>query len=179
MNDLNVTFVNNLAYIFIAVGIILAILTGLTAYLAMELSNIKKRYRKITLGADDSDLKQILLEHADKITVAVDEGGKLRDDVDRIDGLMRRAITRIAVVRYNAFHDDTADLSYSIALLDDDNSGVIISSLNGREFTRSYVKPIVRGESERYKLTKEELQAIHDAAIPPEQRNADEQLNQE
>ena len=56
-------------------------------------------------------------------------------------------------------------MSYCIALLDAENSGVIISSLTGRDFSRSYVKPIEKGESPTYKLTKEEEQALRDASL--------------
>ncbi len=173
MDDLNVTLSNNLSYIFVVFGIIFSIMLGLVVKLNLDLTRMKKRYLKMTEGADNVDIPQILLEHAKNINAALEESHKVSADFSRLNDILKRSITRVAVIRYNAFHDDTADLSYSIALLDEENSGVIISSLNGREFTRSYVKPLVKGESPKYKLTKEELQAIKEAAIPPEDRKDD------
>lgn len=55
-----------------------------------------------------------------------------------------------------------SDLSYAVALLDSHNDGVVLSSIFGREDSRSYVKPITNGSSS-YTMTQEEEQALHDA----------------
>ncbi len=166
MSDFNATLVENLAYIFIFLGIIIAALIGFVISLETRLSQMKKRYRQIMMTDDDSsNVQQILIKHGEKITAVIDSEEKLTAELNRIKDLMTHSINRVAVVRFNAFHDDTAELSYCIALLDAENSGVIISSLNGRDFSRSYVKPIVKGDSTPYKLTKEEEQALRDASV--------------
>ena len=81
--------------------------------------------------------------------------------------LLDKAITRVAMVRFDAFEDTSSDLSYCVALLDNNNTGIIISGINGREEARTYAKPIVNGESVHYKLTKEEEQALREASTPP------------
>ena len=55
-----------------------------------------------------------------------------------------------------------SDLSYAVALLDAHNDGVVLSSIFGREDSRSYVKPIEAGKS-TYILTAEEDEAIRQA----------------
>lgn len=170
MENLNATLANNLTAIFAVMGIVIALLLGFVVKLERDLNKMYKRYRKMTAGADDVNVQQILIEYSEQISQAIEENNKIRSDIEKISSAAMRAITRVAVVRFNAFHDDTAELSYCIALLDEENTGVIISSLNGREFTRSYVKPVVKGKAQQYKLTKEEEQAIHDAGIPPEER---------
>lgn len=167
MSDFNATLIDNLAYIFIFFGIIISVLIGFIISLETRLSQMKKRYRKIMMSDDDdSNAQQILIKHGEKITSAIDAEEKLSSELNKLKELFNHTISRVAVVRFNAFHDDTAELSYCIALLDAENSGVIISSLNGREFTRSYVKPIVKGDSTPYKLTKEEEKALRDASAP-------------
>ena len=165
MSDFNATLIDNLAYIFIFLGIIIFLLIGFVISLEKRLSDMKKRYRKITMSDDEnSNAQQILVKHGEKINSAIETEEKLNSELAQMKELMTHAISRVAVVRFNAFHDDTAELSYCIALLDAENSGVIISSLTGRDFSRSYVKPIVKGTSETYKLTKEEEQALRDAS---------------
>jgi hypothetical protein len=165
MSDFNATLVENLAYIFIFFGIIIVVLIGFVISLETRLSQMKKRYRQIMMSDDeDSNAQQILIKHGEKITSVIDSEEKLTGELNHLKELCTHSISRVAVVRFNAFHDDTAELSYCIALLDAENSGVIISSLNGRDFTRSYVKPIVKGDSTPYKLTKEEEQALRDAS---------------
>ncbi len=165
MSDFNATLIDNLAYIFIFLGIIILLLIGFVIHLEKRLSDMKKRYRKIMMSDDEnSNAQQILVKHGEKINSAIETEEKLNNELAQMKELMKHAISRMAVVRFNAFHDDTAELSYCIALLDAENSGVIISSLTGRDFSRSYVKPIVKGTSETYKLTKEEEQALRDAS---------------
>ena len=165
MEEFNAALVGNLGYILIGVGIIIAVLIGFIISLESKLSDMRKRLRKITMGDDDnSNSQEILIKHAAKINSAVDAEEKLTDEINQLKALVKKSICRVAVVRFNAFNDDNAELSYCIALLDAENNGVIISSLTGREFSRSYVKPIEKGESPNYKLIKEEEQALRDAA---------------
>ena len=167
MDEINAIISNNLAYILIFVGLIIAVLIGFIISLESKLSDMRKRFRRITMGSDDDDANahEILIKHADKINSAVDAEEKLTTEINQLKELVKKSICRVSVVRFNAFHDDTAELSYCIALLDAENSGVIISSLTGREFSRNYVKPIEKGESPNFKLTKEEEQALRDASL--------------
>ena len=82
--------------------------------------------------------------------------------MEHLDSLLKKAITRISVVRFDAFEDVGSDLSYCVAMLDSNNNGIVISGIFGREDSRTYVKPIVDGESS-YKLTQEEERALKDA----------------
>lgn len=166
MEEMNAALAGHLGYIFAVIGIIIFILVGLIVNFSMRLSDMKKRFRKITMGNDDdaSNSQEILLKHAEKINSTVDAEEKLTREINQLKESVAKSICRVAVVRFNAFKDDTAELSYCIALLDAENTGVIISSLTGREFSRSYVKPIEKGNSPNYKLTKEEEQALRDAS---------------
>ena len=165
MSDFNAVIVENLTYIFVVIGFIIAVMIGFIISLEKRLYDMKKRFRKVAMTDEENPTaQQILINHAEKINSTVDAEEKLTAEFNQIKDLLKHSISRVAVVRFNAFHDDTAELSYCIALLDAENSGVIISSLNGRDFSRSYVKPIVKGTSDIYKLTKEEEQALHDAA---------------
>lgn len=55
------------------------------------------------------------------------------------------ALSRVAVVRYDAFADISGKLSSSAALLDGQGNGLVITTMNGRESTRSYLKAVRRG----------------------------------
>ena len=166
MEEFNAALIGNLGYIFIFMSIIIAVLIGFIISLEYKLSDMRKRLRKIIMGDESTaNPQEILIKHAEKINSAVDTEEKLADEINKLKSIVNKSICRVAVVRFNAFNDDTAELSYCIALLDAENSGVIISSLTGREFSRSYVKPIEKGESPNYKLIKEEEQALRDASL--------------
>jgi hypothetical protein len=73
------------------------------------------------------------------------------------------ALRHVALVRYDAFADVGGRLSYSVALLDDTGSGLVLTTLSGKADVRTYVRTISAGTPDGT-LTAEEQQAI-DAAV--------------
>ncbi len=67
---------------------------------------------------------------------------------------------KINITRYNPFEDIGGDQSFILTILDQNNSGVIVSSLHNRDITRIYAKPIKNGEGDNITLSKEEKLAI-------------------
>ena len=74
----------------------------------------------------------------------------------------RFSVQKVGIVRFNPFSEVGGDQSFSIALLNGNNDGVVITSLYTREGNRVYGKPIKNGGSE-YLLSGEEKQAIDKA----------------
>jgi len=69
-------------------------------------------------------------------------------------------IEKVSLLRFNPFKDLGSDQSFVLCLLDHSHSGVIITSLHHRNFTRIYAKPIKNGEGDKITLSKEEKSAI-------------------
>jgi hypothetical protein len=69
-------------------------------------------------------------------------------------------IEKVSLLRFNPFEDLGSDQSFILCLLDHSHSGVIITSLHHRNFTRIYAKPIKNGEGDKITLSKEEKSAI-------------------
>lgn len=153
---------NNMPFIVVAMMVIVVIMLGIMINLSMKLSYMKKRYRKMMTGVDGANLERMLIGHIDDVKQVVAENKRIDDENKRIDALLQTAVTRVGVVRFRAFEDMGSDLSYAVALLDSHNNGVVLSSIFGREDSRSYVKPIQAGQSS-YKLTAEEEQALNEA----------------
>ena len=80
--------------------------------------------------------------------------------------LIEGAVRHVGLVRYDAFEDVGGRLSFSCAPLDDHGNGVVVTSINGRQDTRVYAKPIVGGRS-GYNLSTEEEEAIRQALARP------------
>jgi hypothetical protein len=72
------------------------------------------------------------------------------------------AVSKTAVLRYDAFNETTGRQSSTVALLDDHDNGVVISAILQREQARVYAKPIVAGRSS-LDLSPEELAAMEEA----------------
>jgi hypothetical protein len=86
----------------------------------------------------------------------------LRQEVAALRAEGRNALRHLAVVRYDAFGDMGGRLSWSLALLDDSGSGVVLTSIHGRSDARSYAKSVVDWRCEQ-QLSPEEDQAIERA----------------
>lgn len=70
---------------------------------------------------------------------------------------------RMELLRFNAFENMGSNQSFALALLNQDASGVVLSSIHSREESRVYAKPVVQGQSS-YQLSAEERQVVESAA---------------
>lgn len=153
----------NSPYLVAIMIAVMSVLFIMVLNLYYSLSRMQKRYKKMMTGVDDSaNLESMLLAHIDETRSVANENEKLKEENRRIEALLKTALTRVGVVRFCAFENMGSDLSYAVAMLDSYNNGVVMSSLFGREDSRSYVKPIENGTS-TYALTKEEQQALQEA----------------
>lgn len=70
-------------------------------------------------------------------------------------------LSRVGLVRYDAFEDLGGRMSFSAALVDDTGRGVVLTAIHGRGETRSYLKQVpVTAESGQRELSPEEEQAV-------------------
>ncbi len=88
--------------------------------------------------------------------------GELSQDLKELKAESRSHFKKIGLVRYNPFSGVGGDQSFSIALFDDHNNGVVLTSLFSREGNRVYAKIVEKGVSPHV-LSDEEKQAIKKA----------------
>jgi hypothetical protein len=96
------------------------------------------------------------LKRVEKLEKEIEEANKALKEIKEKG---RKNLQKVGVVRFNPFKEIGGDQSFSIAVLDENNSGFVITSHYGRESNRIYAKPIKEGKSD-YVLSKEEGQAI-------------------
>jgi len=104
-------------------------------------------------------------QHADRMEepemLALQMAG-LREETLALQDAVARAVQLVGIVRFDAFEDLGGMLSFAVAMLDREGSGVVLSSINGRNETRIYAKPVEHGGS-RINLSGEEEEAIRRA----------------
>jgi hypothetical protein len=115
----------------------------------------------------DEVLHGLLQGQANKIARLESAVRSLAATDRRQEQLIEGAVRRVGLVRYDAFEDVGGRLSFSCALLDDHGAGVVVTSINGRQDTRVYAKPIAEGHSV-YNLSVEEEEAIRLALAGPQ-----------
>ena len=89
---------------------------------------------------------------------------KLSGELKNLKTEANFAVQKVGIVRFNPFSEVGSDQSFSVALLDRNDIGVVITSLYTREGNRVYAKPIKKGLSE-YLLSVEEKDAIEKAKL--------------
>jgi len=87
---------------------------------------------------------------------------KLSEELENLKKESKFSVQKVGIVRFNPFSKIGGDQSFSVALLDGNNDGVVVTSLYSREGNRVYGKPVKVGKSE-YSLSEEEKEAIEKA----------------
>ena len=151
------------------VALLAVVATSLSVLLIVALVVLALRLRVVrraqvrAFGGKERDVLEVLAEQGEVLRTLEQHVVALDGRADELRERLRRDLSRVAVVRYDAFEDMGGALSFSAALLDERGDGVVISAINGRSETRSYAKQIVGGDSE-HSLSAEEFDAI-DAAL--------------
>jgi hypothetical protein len=127
-----------------------------------KLVYLTNRYQAFMSDGTGASLEGLLQEiHAD-IRGVDQEVVANRQRMQELAAVLDTTIRGVGVVRFNAFQDTGSDLSFAVAYLDAHKNGVVISSIYGREESRTYAKPIISGNSS-YQLSEEERESISKA----------------
>ena len=86
----------------------------------------------------------------------------LSQELGRLKDAQKKSIQKAELIRFNPFKEVGGDQSFSLALLNEDNDGVVLTSLYTRQDNRVYGKTIKKGVSE-YSLSNEEKEVIEKA----------------
>lgn len=105
-------------------------------------------YKKITKGVKKGDFIRILESLYEKEKLNAKEISDIKKKVYGIQNDALTHIQNISLRRFNPFNEMGGDQSFSLALLDANYDGLIITGLHTRERTRVYVKNINKGKSE-------------------------------
>lgn len=145
-----------------AIGISFIMLIWLVV-VAKRYQDIQRRYRKLLHGANVANIEEILLENHKNYNILAKYKDELEKSMAELTAKVELCTQKIAVVRYNPFTDIGSDQSFSAAFLNDHQDGIVFSSIYSSFGAQTFAKPIVKGKS-KYRLSKEEQQAIDEAA---------------
>ncbi len=145
---------------WIAVGAaVVAVLALALALLAWRNLRAVRRAQQVLLGGERGDLVDFavsLQARIDDLHRAVDE---IAAALSRVDRRVDDALSKTALVRYDAYAGAGGQQSASIALLDSARTGVVVSAIQGRDYARIYVKELDRGRA-AIALSPEEQEAV-------------------
>ncbi len=155
---------------FVKSDIFLLIILGINALLlilyvvdVVKLHKIKKEYKKfmVKLG-DGNNIEEQLKQYMDKVLQVKNQNVEIEKDCKKMNKEISECLQKVGLVRYNAFKDTGSDLSFALAILNQENTGIVLNGIYSREMSNIYAKPVERGES-TYTLSEEEKEAIQKA----------------
>lgn len=126
----------------------------------LRLAKITKKYKELTEGAEGRNLEELILKQAENLNQLQMELTELKKLFAKLEQFSHETISKVNFKRYNAFAEMGSDLSFSVAFLNDRDTGVLMTSIYGRDENRIYLKPIVKGTSS-YTLSPEEQEVIN------------------
>ena len=146
----------------IALSVVSIILAVVLIIVLCKLKTLKRRVDSLTRGKDTESLEDIIVSYLERVE-SLEEGEEItRAALNAIKDNLKITYQKTGLVKYDAFREMSGALSYSLALLDKENNGVLISSMYSREGCYTYAKEIIKGES-KINLSEEEAEALKQA----------------
>jgi len=140
-----------------SIAFILAIIS-----LGIAIRIYKKYEKNMNKLGEGKDFAQMLSSYVSQVDALNKRDDQIIELCNTLNMELSKCIKKVGLYRYDAFNNTRNELSFSLALLDRENNGIVINSIYGQDNSNIYSKPIVKGQSQ-YKLSDEEKEAINKA----------------
>lgn len=159
-NVIHTIGIENFMLILLGLNIILLIAFIIAV---IKISGINKKYKNFMqkLG-NGKNIEEDLENYMHRVERVEKQNAEITDFIQKLDNDFEKSIQKIGIVRYNAYKDTGSDLSFTLAMLDENNNGVVLNGIYSRETSNIYAKPVENGKSS-YILSEEEQEAIRRA----------------
>lgn len=135
----------DLTYVFIAIIVIVFILMILVIVQTVKLGKLNKKYKKFMSGKSAANLEKDIMDLFDDnklIKVSVEKNQK---DIRTLYKKFESSFQKVGIIKYDAFNQMGGQLSFCLAVLDENNNGYLINSVHSSEGCYSYIKEINHG----------------------------------
>lgn len=150
------------AFIIIGLSIVVLLLFAMIMVLLRATDRLEVKYRKLMRGVNGTNLEALINEKLGLIDGAVENSQKALAECEVVKENMKSCVNKVAIMRYKAFENVGSDLSFTVAILDDNNDGVLLTGIYSRNESTTYAKPVDKGIS-RYDLSEEEIHVLNEA----------------
>lgn len=162
MNFSNIPMETVMLAAAIALGVICLVSIILLIITLCKLKKLRRRVDALTRGKNAESMESRILEFFERIENLESHEQGIEENIQKIKENLKITYQKTGMVKYDAFREMSGALSYSIALLDQENSGILVTSMYSREGCYSYAKEIIHGEC-KLNLSEEETEALKQA----------------
>jgi len=143
---------------------VLVIMLGIwIAVLTVLFIRMSAHYNALTKGTTAKTMQEVLTGLITKQEAHTKGLQTLERSLKEVETDGTLHLQRIGIVRFNPFSDTGGSQSFTIAILDGKDNGIIMTSLYARTGNRWYIKHIKAGSCMDVELSKEEQSAIKKA----------------
>lgn len=153
----------DIAYFILGLAAVIVILFIILIVSLVKQSKLKKRYEAFMCGSDAKSMETEITGLFQDIDFLKKEADKSKKEIKHIYKRLETVFQKVGIVKYDAFKQMGGQLSFSLALLDENNNGFVMNSVHSTDGCYSYTKEIRDGECE-ISLGEEEQKAL-DMAI--------------
>ena len=134
-------------YIIIGLASVCVILLILVIVNMTQTSKLKKKYQNFMKGKNAKSLEETLIKRLDQIDSLVEANKANEESIKQIFLNMKYTFQKVGLVKYDAFNEMGGKLSFSLAMLNETNSGFVLNAVHSREGCYTYIKEIIDGNS--------------------------------
>ena len=135
----------DLTYLFIGAFAAIVLLLIIVIILCINLGRLSKKYKKFMGGKNAKSLEKDIMGLYEDNRLIKASMDKNRKDVENLYRKLEGTFQKIGIVKYDAFDQMGGQLSFSLALLDENDNGFILNSVHSAEGCYSYTKEIKNG----------------------------------
>ena len=152
--------INIILILSIAVNVLL---TAIVLLFIFRIKNLEDKYYSFIAKFDGNRSIEEVMNNYMKMVKNVNEDNKIiKANILNVERQLNMCVQNIGMVRYTAFDDVGSELSFAIAMLDNEDNGFVINSIYGRTSSNVYAKTIENGTS-KVTLSDEEIKAVNKA----------------
>ncbi len=162
MAQLNDAIQSNLAIVVAVFALLYLLLLVALLLQRRRAGKLRARLDALTRGAEGRGLESVLSAHLDTVLRVATDLDEVRARTTALERALPLDLQRVGLIRFNPFEDTGGNQSFALALLNAEDTGVVVSSLHSRTGTRVYAKEIRAGKCETA-LSAEEVRAVEAA----------------
>ena len=158
----------NLTTFTMILAILVVILIILLFIIIYKMNIMSRKYSALMSGKKGADLEKVIRIRFKEMDQVKANAKRVTKEHKEIKKHLSSCFSKYGLVKYDAFNEMAGKLSFVIALLNDDNTGIILNAMHSREGCFTYAKEIIKGES-YIPLSDEEKEALERAKTVEEE----------
>lgn len=162
MEMINYFIENNTNIIILILSITTIIMLLALLVNTFRIRKWKNKYYNFVRANEDFNIEDVLKDNMKKIEVLRELYAKQTLNIDELEKHVRISFEKYALHKYNAFEEMGGELSFVLALLNQNDTGILINGVHSREGCYMYIKEIIEGKCDK-NLSNEEKNTLKKA----------------